>query len=971
MTYMTSKTRSALKCSVASFALFVAGGAAFAQETAQTTAAAETDTIVVTGSRIARPELDSMSPVLVVGAEDIAAKGAVNVEEILYDMPQVIPSQGGASNNPGDGAATLDLRGLGSARTLVLVNGRRWLSYDVTQIVDLNTIPAQLIEKADVLTGGRSAVYGSDAISGVVNFTMKQDFEGVQVDSQYRITGRGDGGTWSNALVIGGNFDEGRGNITMFANYTKRDPIMAGERAFGRKTYSDDDEGGYFFGGSSSVPGTRYTLATPFAGAAPGVFGSNTVGRINPNVFNADGSTRLYSGATDAFNFAPDNYLQLPQERWLIGGFAHYEVNDHLDVYTEMTYVNNRVDTQLAATPITGPAVVDYANNPFLTDAVRAGFAAVDAAQSGSVTGLGGLTDVANDGRVTMQINRRMNEVGPRLSQNERQAFRTLIGARGEITGDWRYDAYYTYARTTTLEEQYGNVSYSRFAQAVAGCPAGSADGCVAANIFGPNRMSPEAAKFVSVDTKNSTKITEQVANVSITNSNLFNLGLGADGVGIAVGAEWRSVEGAFQPDFFLASGDVAGFNAGSPTIGGYNVKEVFGELNVPVLADRPFFHNLELNGAIRYSDYNNNVGSTLAYSGGAIWSPIRDITFRGQYQRSVRAPSVSALYLGSSVGFPSFNDYCGTSDALSNANLRQSCLNNGVPADLLGDSQLNPSAQIRAIYGGNPNLKEEKSDTWTAGVVLQPTFAPGLTVTVDYYNIKIKDAILANGPGATNVRDACFGTPGNGYVPYDASFCAYIPRDASFAVDNLINTNLNAGFLKTSGVDFEARYTIPFGFGIMGGEDSRLNLRVSGTRLIGFDNNPLASIPNLLVKCAGKFGATCGDPYAKWRGNATATFISGPANMQLRVNYIGSTDDDGTSGYDAVWVDHIGGYATFDLSLAYDVTENFTARFGVNNLGDKQPPIIGDANNQQTNTFPNTFDVLGRRFFVGVTAKF
>jgi len=965
---MTSFNRTALKCSAATLALslaMISGPAALAQTAAA--AAPESENIIVTGSRIARPDLEGNSPVAVVGAEEIALKGAVNVEEILYELPQVIPSIAGQSNNPGDGTATLDLRGLGAARTLVLVNGRRWVSADTTQIVDLNTIPANLIERAEIVTGGRSAVYGSDAIAGVVNFVLKKDFEGVSAEAGYRITGKGDGGTFNASVAIGTNFADGRGNVTLYSNYTKRDEIFAAARSFSRQTLAEDGSGGLTPGGSGSVPGTRFTVGNAFTGARPAPLVAGN------NLFLADGGTRAYRGAAfnpnDLFNYAPDNYLQLPQERWLFGGFGNYEVNDNLEVYTEMTFVNNRVPTLLAATPITGPFRVS-ANNAFLRADVRTAFATIDANQTGTITS-NGFVDAPNDGFVTLGIGRRMQEVGGRKSDNDRQAFRALFGARGEISGDWGYDAYYSYARTARLESQFGNVSRSRFAQAVAGCPTGSSAGCAPANIFGPGNMSQASADFVSVDTKNSTTVTSEVFNASVSNGNLFNLGLGADPIGVAFGFEWRSEFGNFAPDFILSSGDVVGFNGGTQTVGGYSTKDFFGEIVVPILADVPFFHSLELNGAARYSNYSNNVGNVFTWAAGAKWAPVPDLTLRGQFQRATRAPTVEALFLGQSEGFPGFADYCRQAVAKTNATLNASCISNGVPAALVGTAFGAGNTQVRAIFGGNPDLEAETSDTFTIGGVLQPSFAPGLSITVDYYDIKITNAILTAGVGATNVRDACFGTPTNNFQPFDTNFCDAIPRDpTNFDVDRLQDTNANAGFFKTRGVDFEVRYGFPLGFGIMGGEDSRLNFRISGTHLLEFQTNPIAFIDDLLVDCAGKFGLTCGDPYAKWRGTGTISWITGPATIQFRASYVGPTSDDGGAG-DGVFVERISGYTTFDLSAGFDINENFRATFGINNLADTDPKFVADANDQQANTYPATYDVLGRRFFVSVSTKF
>ena len=944
--------RSALRSGAATMALGfgLIASQAFAQDATQTAQAAEAaaeETIVVTGSRIARPDLEAASPVSVIGAEEFTLSNAVNVEEVLFELPQVIPSFGAASNNPGDGSAQVDLRGLGAARTLVLVNGRRYISYDVTGIVDLNTVPSGLVERVEVVTGGKSAIYGSDAIAGVVNFVLKDDFEGASIEASNRITEEGDGQTFQVNATIGTNFADDRGNVTVYAQYTDRDAIFQRDREFSSFTLSGDGDGGTFLGGSGSVPGLRAN------------FGAGN------RLFLQDGSYRPYNGATDAFNFAPDNYLQVPQERWFIGGFANYEVSNNLELYMETQFVNNRVVQQLASTPITAlssqPLQVDI-DSPFLAPSVQADLAALDTDGNGLVT-------LANFGR-------RMQEVGPRISDNDRNAFRGLAGARGEIAAGWQYDAYYSFARTNNLEQQSGNVSRSRFNAAVATqfdadgnlvCATGAPAGCVPINIFGPGNISPEGAAYISVDTKNSTRITSQVAQAVVSNGELFDLGLGAAPVGIALGVEWRSERGEFNPDFILASGDVVGFNAGTPTEGRYSVKEVFGELVIPILADRPGFHLLELNGAIRLSDYSNNVGSTTAWSAGGQWAPIEDITFRGQYQRAVRAPSISALFLGQSEGFPGFQDICREPDALSGT-LRQSCIDNGVPAAVVGTEFGSGNAQVRAIFGGNPDLKEETSDTYTIGAIITPRFAPRLSITVDYYNIEIKDAILAAGPGVTAIRDACFGTEANGYTPYDTSFCNLIQRDATGEIEEITNTNLNAGFFKTEGVDFEIRYGMDLGFGM--DNSSNLSFRLSGTYLLDYTVNNLAAIPDLVQTCDGKYGAFCGDPFSEWRGSMRITYATGPFTASALINYIGEADDDGQSGATPS-VTHLGAETYLDLTFGWQATERLNLTFGIDNVLDEEPPLLDDLNNQQANTFPSTYDPYGRRFFVAARFDF
>ncbi|WP_243445817.1 TonB-dependent receptor domain-containing protein [Polymorphobacter arshaanensis] len=971
-----SLSRAALKTSAASIVLAI--GIMSTPSFAQEVAATDVDTgesIIVTGSRIARPDLNTASPIQVLGQQEFQLSGAVNVEEVLYDLPQIVPSLTGASNNPGDGAATADLRGLGAARTLVLVNGRRWMSYDVTQIVDLNTIPASLVKRADVLTGGRGAVYGSDAIAGVVNFVLNDEFEGMQVDAGYRLTQQGDGATFNVSATIGTNFANGKGNVTVYGSYAQRDPIFQADRSATSYTLSDDGSGGTFLGGSGSVPGTRFQVnqskASPTPGCATGASTRN-------NLFNTDGSFRTYCGATDAFNFAPANYLQVPQERWFMGGFAKYEINEHAEAYTELAFVNNQVNTQLAATPISGNFRVPV-NSPFFAGSTQANFLAADAAQTNTVTS-NGLVDAPKDGYVTLAIGRRLNEVGPRISKNNRDAYRVLVGMRGEIAGDWRYDGYYTFARTTNNEAQAGNVSRSRFAAAlnttgttlgtVACAPGAPAAGaaCAPLNIYGAGNISPAAADYISISTQNGTTIEEQVANAAITNGNLFDFGWGAAPVGIAFGVEWRSEFGDFNPDTALSSGDVVGFNGGTQTVGSYSVTDLFAEINLPVVADKPGFYNLELNGAYRYSMYSNNVGNASTYSLGGQWAPIKGLTIRGQYQHALRAPSISALYLGQSEGFPGFTDYCTQAVAQTNATLKQSCINNGVPANVVGTAFGSGNAQIRAIFGGNPQLEAETSNTWTAGVAIVPSQIPALSLTVDYYSIDINSAILAAGPGATNVRDACFGDSGNNFTPYDTAYCALIPRDpTTFEVDGLQNVNANAGQISTTGVDFNLQYGMNANFGFA--NESKFTFRLSGTYLISWENNPISVIPSLRYDCAGLFGATCGDPYSTWRGSARVTWATGPLTTSLLWRYIGGTDDDGTAG--VVSTTHLGAASYFDLSGSWNVSKNFSFLLGIDNLFNKGQPIIADGNNQQANGYPSTYDPYGRRFFIGASATF
>ncbi|AJP71976.1 TonB-dependent receptor [Sphingomonas hengshuiensis] len=909
--------------------------AAHAQDSsAQDDASSE---ILVTGSRLSNPNLGA-APVTVVTADEILLSGQVNIENILKEQPQLVPSLTSASNNPGGGVSTADLRGLGAERTLVLVNGRRYVSYDSTQIVDLNTIPAALLEQVQVLTGGSSAVYGSDAVSGVVNFITKQDFQGIRADANYRITGEGDGATFNTNLLVGTNFADGRGNITLYGDYTKRNGIVQGDRAYSSSAQTDDGEGGLVAGGSGSIPGTRFAIA--------GV----------QRKFETDGSYSAYTSPGDLYNYAPDNYLQVPQERYLLSGQAHFKASDHLELYAEGQFIHNKVKNQLAATPFTGSVQLDT-DSSFLSASSQALLQAAD-------------TD--GDGYATASIYRRMNEVGPRISDLDSKAYRGVFGVRGQITGDWNYDAYFSYARTEQVENQIGNVSRSRMLQALKTSYDSSgnlvcsdtSNGCVPINIFGAGNVSDAAASFVAITTRNASTITEKVVSGAITNNNLFDLGAGA--AKIAVGAEYRDEYGSYNPDAALSSGDVVGFNASEGLSGGYNVKELFSEILVPLIADKPFIKMLEFSGSYRYSYYSTAAKSVNTFSGGLVWTPVDDISFRGKFSRAVRAPTVSNLYSGASQDYPTATDPCTLKDEVTNSSLAAQCVATGVPTSALGTSYDGGSTQIESVTGGSTSLREETANTYTLGVVLQPRVLPRFSLTIDYYRVKVDNYIRRT--GTANIVRACYGDANNGWVGYDTSYCGLLPRDTnSYAITGAVDYLTNTGGMKSRGIDFEARYSVPLAFGL-DSDSSTLALRLSGTRLLAWEYTPIAGLSAMKTDCAGKFGVTCGNPYAKLRLSGRATWDAGSTRLSVAYRHLsGVNDDDDTTAYT---VERIKAYDYFDLSAAFDIAKAFTWTMGVNNLFDRQPPILGD-NQQQANTYPSTYDPYGRTFFTGVSLKF
>ena len=974
----------------ASLVIGLAFGAApaFAQTATAAAADESAESIVVTGSRIARRNLETAAPLAVVSGEEFRNFGAVNVENIVNTLPQVVPGTTAFSNNPGGGVATLNLRGLGETRTSVLVNGRRWMFYNPEQIVDLNTIPAFLTENIETVTGGASAVYGSDAISGVVNFKLK-NLEGFQANVTQNITERGDGQRLDLNMAFGGTFADGRGHATVYASYYNRKSVFQGQRAFSQTAFADNATAtGFTSGGSATVPAGRFAVAAtsvvPAGNGNPeitlprgvGAFGST----LGATFDSATSPARAFQNS-DLYNYAPVNYLMVPQERYLFGGYADYEITKGVTAYMEVSFVQNDVKAQLASTPIAGTFNLRLNTiAPFLTAADNAALAQIDANETAinaarAANGLNplfaGTSAPANAaGIISATVARRVTDINARINNDSRSAFRVLGGVRGDIgeTG-LRYDAYYMFSRTRNGNIQEGNVSAAAFQRGLDGSGP-------AIDIFGPETLTPAMGRQISIIAQNTTISTMEVASANV-GGGLFNLGLGGGDVGFNVGYEYRRVSSQFTPDTALQTGDVIGFNALQATAGGYHVNEVFGELVVPVVSDRPFFEKLEFNAAGRYSDYSlPTVGGVWTYAVSGQWSPIKDITFRGQYSRAVRAPNVQELFGGLSVGAPQGTDPCSTPAALAAGPLRNTCIATGAPAANLGrgiPSALQPNTQFTGRSGGNPNLNAEEADTWTAGVVLKPSFIPRLSITVDYFNIKIGNAIALAGGGAANVLNLCY----NVFQNAANNFCQLVQRDpATGALDGSALANgqiasvfagsANLSSLATRGFDIGADYTIPMNFGLLSNE-SRLNLNFLGTITQRNTFTPVLGRPEV-IECAGFYGARCGTPQGKFQSQGRLTWMDGGLTTNLRWRHISAVRDDNNAVNYVI--ERIPAYNLFDLSFSYDVTDNVAITAGVNNLFDKTPPIIG-TNQEQGNSFPSAYDVLGRDFFVSVGFRF
>jgi outer membrane receptor protein involved in Fe transport len=936
--------------------------------------------IVVTGSRIARTDLTSSSPMAVVGSEEFKLSGAVNVEQLLNTLPQVVPGVSAFSNNPGGGVATVNLRGLGAARTLVLVNGRRYIFFDFTQTVDLNNIPQFLVDGVDVVTGGASAVYGSDAIAGVVNFRMRK-IEGLELGGQYSITGKGDGQRWNVNAAFGSKFADGAGHVVAYADYFKRKAVFADARSFSDTIYNENaTDDGLVPSGSATVPGGRFTvgptISVPGGNGLGGVTmkrGVGNWGTTNGSLYTGPNTSRPYVDPSDAYNFAPDNLLQVPQERWLIGAYGSYDVNDAIKPYMELTFANNIVAGELAPTPVTGTFSI-ATNNPFLSAADRASLAQIDANEAAidAARVARGLAPQFNDpGFVGVSVARRVNDAGSRMQTFERNAWRVVAGSTGSITDDLTYDAYYLFSRSRNSNVQYGNISRSAFG-------AGLRNNTL--NIFGPGSLSEADVKSISITTQNTLISQLQVGTASVSGK-VANLGWGADDIGFAAGAEWRAVSSEVIPDQALSSGDVIGFNGAQPTKGGYSVKEAFGELLIPIVGDQPFAKDLTIRGAARYSDYElDKVGGVLSWAAGIEWAPIQDIRFRAQFQRASRAPNVSELFGGQFQNFPSAIDPCGSrsAPATRTAEVRALCIASGVPAGAVFTNSIQPNSQIESLGGGNPDLREETSDTFTVGMVFQPRAIPGLNITLDYYKISIEDYITAMAGGTSGILNYCY------YKIQDLSseICGAIKRDPTSGViggDFVVRAlSANIATLKTAGLDLQVDYGRRLDFGLLG-DSSRLKLFFLGSWTKKADFTPVADLPAEVQKCAGTFGAQCntvfGDPVPKFRFSSRLSWIDGPLTTSLRLRHIGKTTNENIvndiSDPDSITIDRLKPKAYIDASFSWDLNKNITLGAGMNNVFNVMPQIIDDVNDEQSNTYPSTYNPLGREFFITASARF
>ena len=1014
---------------ILSAAAAAAGPVMAADQPAASEEAAPIQEIIVTGSRIASPNVTAISPITTVSASDIAATGLTRTEDILNNLPMVFAGQNSTVSNGANGTASVDLRGLGATRTLVLVNGRRLGPGPGTgsNISDINEVPASLIQRVDILTGGASSVYGADAVAGVVNFVLNTRFQGVRIDAGYDfyqhhqhnavasiVSAAGDAlpdssvntGFGKNvSILMGSNFADDRGNATLFATFDKKAPVTEAEYDYSACTLSGAKGGGLACGGSGTTAkngaGGYFQAYALKANGGKHLF-TNTVDGLT-------GQFRPFNTATDLYNFGPINFYQTPNTRWTAGGFLSFDVNSHVTTYGEVMYTRNETKAQIAASGDFTRTAFIPCNDPLLTSQEQSVICSPKnlAAQ----TPPGGATPTG----INMVIGRRNVEGPGRVASFRSDTARLVIGVKGDINDAWKYDAY---VQRNTVDFSNSNDNYfsnanifnaldvipnpapgakGNVAAAAAGAPvcAAASNGtdptCVPWNIWVPNGVTQAAIKYLSIPLLIEATTTEQVASGSVT-GNLGKYGVklptADSGLIINIGAEWRGESADFVPDYQSLLGNAAG--AGGPTApvsGSFNVREVFTEVSLPLADHQPFAESASLVAGYRYSDYSEGF-KTNTYKVGFEWAPVQDVRGRLSYQRAIRAPNIFELYQADAVGLDGNKDPCAgainpaTGLVPSGATPAQ-CQLAGVTPLEYGNIGSNPASQYNGFIGGNPQLKPETSDTYSAGIVLQPHWVSGLVVSLDYFNIKLKDTIGAL--GGDTILQNCIVTG----LPV---YCSAVNRDVNGSLwkstAGFINdVRVNFGSLSTKGIDVKGDYHLPLPrFG-------SLAFSLEGTKLIALNTQPLTN--GTSFNCEGLFGVVCGAPSPAWRHVLNTTWSTPWDGLDLvvRWRYLGSSKTELLTSYPELvgkalpLGSTIPAYNYIDISAMFTLYKDIRLQLGVNNIADKDPPVINSGGagytsncpaittNQQSscngNTFPGTYDALGRFIFAHIIAQF
>jgi outer membrane receptor protein involved in Fe transport len=969
-------------------------GSAFAQDSDDDSADSNVDRVVVTGSRITDPNLEISSPVASVDEEELTFRGTSVAEDFLSELPSSVPSIGAQVNNGNGGASFVNLRGVGSNRNLVLLDGRRFVPADDSGRVDLNNIPLAVIQRTEILTGGATTTYGADAVSGVVNFITKRDFEGVQIDHLYQVTEQGDGKVNRTEMTIGAGFDDGRGNVVFSLGYQDQGAVLQGDRDY--SLFNVDSFFGTPGGSSAAVPAN--------------VIFSGPEGLVIGQINNA-GTDIVPGGVNTAagpFNFNPLNIFQTPFERYNMFGSARYEINPNIEVYTQGVFSKQTVSTQIAPGGSFFNTYQLNLNNPTIPDAIAQrfgdalGLTPTEFAAARNTPFGPTLPDgTANPDYVQLgaQVRRRTVEIGPRSSDFTTTLFNFVAGVEGDITDSIGYDVNVTYGESERIQRQGGFARFSRLQQSLLAVPDGSggaqcidaSGGCAPVNLFGleGNLGSQEARDFAF-------NLTQQVVNVSSIETaqasvfgdlpiTLFD----SAPINFAAGAEYRQFTTSTQSDEASQTpGAVVGGGGANPNYSGsYDVLDVYGELVIPILEGAQFAERLTLDLGARHSNYELS-DNEFTWKAGLTWEPIAGYTLRGNFQKAARAPNIGELFFPTTTGLGNLQvDPCQGDAPTTDPALAQVCIAQGAPASIVNAGNIQPPAagQVNITSGGNTSLNTEKAETFTIGLIAQPAAVPGLTVAIDYFNISIEDAISS--PSEGDIIDGCFNS---GNLDPSNPFCQLVSRSATTGgldgspdeVQGLLLNLSNLGRIQTDGVDARVNY----GFDLSNDLGVELDLEATWV-----NENKFQAITGqgAFRDCVGFFSVNCGSIQPEFGFNQRTTFnFLEDYSVSLRWRHLSAVEQEpldvasqgpafiGNSPvFGNVDFTEINAQNYFDLSFQWSGFENVLFTATVSNLLDNQPPIVGSNIGTTAfnsgNTYPSTYDPLGRRYMANLRLNF
>ncbi|MEM9619772.1 MAG: TonB-dependent receptor [Pseudomonadota bacterium] len=1019
--------------------------------------AQDDDTIIVTGSRLNQANLASSSPVFQVDAEEINTRGVTRIEDLINILPQAFAAQTSELANGANGTSTVNLRGLGAARTLVLMDGKR-LPYSTViggsasqaSTANLDTVPAQLVERVDVVSGGASALYGSDAVAGVVNFILRRDFEGLELDGQVGFFQDGNNDEFANALLDnfgidrpgsqldgrgvnvsatwGANTADGRGNVTAFFQYQDQNEIRQGARDYSACSYNNDTGvvanpsgiGRIVCGGSGTFRRIGLVSVNPNFDSTMPVSATNpTANPLFPAglFLQEDGTLVPFTGAPNQlFNFAPDNFIQRNNERFNISAFARYEVTDNIEAYMDLSFTENTTDSQIAFSGTFFRNFTINCDNPFLEAAVPG-----PAGQNTVATGQLGCTQAQIDSGASVNFGgvagpgyRNVNG-NPRSTFTGLSTFRAVGGFRGTLGDNWDWDVFGQFSRTRHNSNSTGDLNFQAVQDAflvrradtdgdgmpdpdgAPVCISGNA-GCLPLNLFqrpgGVDQITPQVAQSIQGNAF-VTGTVEQIVLGGTISGDLSDYGfqfpLAESGILGLVGVEYREDRLDRRPDDVsqIPGGlGLTGVGGGTmPLQGEVSVWELFAETQIPLIEGKPFFEEFGINGAYRYSNYTTDSDQTAqtdfdthTFAAGISWTPVSDLRFRGQFQRAVRAPNVFNLFSAQNTGLFNAVDPC--SGAVPTATVAQ-CAFTGLPASQYGSLPTNPAVQENQVTGGNPLLNPEKSNTYTFGVVMQPRWIDGLTVSVDYFDISIKDAITAIPPLTTLTQCVTTGDP---------NFCSLVQRDrdgslfaspvppagSPFQFAGVQATVVNVAQVDTRGIDVAASYGLDMADVGLGGWGS-LNWNYVSTFLMEQSSIPVPGVTTV-VECKGLYRGGCGGPNPEYRHRLLTTWQT-PWNIDITATWrhfsgVQLAAGQQTGGTFAptgnILDDNLDSAEYLDLAAQFYVRENMTLRAGVQNVFGRDPELSTLAGTAPGNgdTFPGTYDPAGRFIFFGVNLQ-